>query len=310
MSAAQDDASRPGGGCVVGLGQVTVEQLGVGPRSPEAVVELSAFSMQAGGAIGTTLATVAALGGKARYMGRLSNDDLGNIALRGLKEFGVDVSMVLIEPGRVSPTSFILVDDRTARRLVRYTRGDTSPLVPGELPRTLFDGASALVVDGRSPAPQIAAAEKAKALGLQVILDARHLGPGMGELLDLCDVVVGNERFAAEFSHSADTKRALTELVKMGPRTAVITLGEEGAIGLEDDQLVRRPALDLDVLDRTGASEVFRGAFIYGVLNGWTLDRCLPFANAAAGLNCRHLGGLGGIPALPEILEVAGLSSR
>jgi sulfofructose kinase len=292
---------------VVGLGQVMVENLGVGPRSQEAVVELSAFSMQAGGAVGTTLAAVCAFGAEARYMGRLSDDDFGKIALRGLKEFGVDVSSVLIEPGRVSPASFILVDDRTSRRFVRYTRGNTSPLVPGELPRGLLDDARALLVDGRAPAPQIAAAERAKALGLTIVLDARHLGPGMGELLGLCDVVIGNERFAAEFSHSADMRRSLRELTRMGPRVAVITLGEEGAIGLEDDTLVRRPALDIDVIDTTGASEVFRGGFIFGLLRGWNLDRCLPFANVAAGLNCRHLGGLGGIPSTGEVLQIAGL---
>jgi sulfofructose kinase len=293
---------------VVGLGQVAVEQLGVAPRSPEAVVELSAFSLQAGGAVGTTLAAVCAFGGQARYMGRLSDDDFGKIILRGLKAFGVDVSSVLIEPGRVSPASFVLIDDRTARRFVRFTRGNTTPLAPGDLPRDLLDDARVLLLDGRTPAPQIAAAERAKALGLTIVLDARHLGPGMGELLGLCDVVIGNERFAAELSHSADVKRSLKELTKMGPRTAVITLGEEGAIGLEGDAIVRQPALDLEVVDRTGASEVFRGAFLYGLLKGWGLDRCLPFANAAAGLNCRHLGGVGGIPALPEVLQVAGLA--
>jgi ribokinase len=295
--------------CVVGLGQVMVDFLGVGPRSPETVVELSAFSMQAGGAVGTTLATVCALGGKARYMGRLSDDDLGRIALRGLKEFGVDVSPVLIEPGRVSPASFVMVDERTARRYVRYTRGNTTPLTPGELPRELLEGARLLLVDGRAPAPQIAAAERAKAQGLMVVVDARHLGPGMGELLGLCDVVIGNERFAAEFSHSADTKRSLTELTKMGPHLAVITLGEEGSMALEGETLVRQPALDIEVVDRTGASEVFRGAFVYGLLRGWSLDKCLPFANAAAGLNCRHLGGIGGIPSLTEVMRVAGLGS-
>jgi sugar/nucleoside kinase (ribokinase family) len=301
-------APEPDTGCVVGLGQVMVEQLGVGPRSPETVVELSAFSMQMGGAVGTTLAALSAFGGKARYMGRISDDDFGKIILRGMQEFGVDVSRVLIEPGRVSAASFILVDDRTARRIVRFTRGNTTPLSPGELPGNLFDGARALLVDGRTPAAQIAAAERAKALGLTVILDARHLGPGMGELLGICDVVIGNERFAAEFSHSAEVKRSLTELTKMGPRTAVITLGDEGAIGLEGDLVIRKPALDLDVVDRSGASEVFRGAYIYGLLQGWGLERCLPFANAAAGLNCRHLGGIGGIPPLAEVLEVAGLA--
>ena len=43
-------------------------------------------------------------------------------------------------------------------------------------------------------------------------------------------------------------------------------------------------------------------------LQGWPIDRCLPFANAAAALNCRHLGGVGGIPSLSEVTRVAGLS--
>jgi sugar/nucleoside kinase (ribokinase family) len=294
---------------VVGLGQVTVEMLGVGPRTPEPVVELATFSIQTGGAVGTTLATVAALGGRARYFGRLSDDEFGSIILRGLKEFGVDVSQVLIEPGKVSPASFISVDERTGRRLTRFTRGSTTPIDPGELPRTLFDDARILLVDGRTPSTEVAAAEKAKALGITVLLDARRLGAGMGELLDLSDIVIGNERFAAEFSHSSDMKRSLLELTQMGPKIAVITLGEEGAIGLENETLVRQPALPIEVYDTTGASEVFRGAFIYGTLQGWPLDRCLPFANAAAALNCRHLGGTGGIPALAEVIRAAGLSA-
>jgi sugar/nucleoside kinase (ribokinase family) len=293
---------------VVGIGQVMVEQLGVGPRSSEAVVELAAFSIQVGGAIGTTLSTVSALGGQARYFGRLSDDEFGQIILRSLKEFGVDVSPVLIQPGRISPASFVLVDERTGRRLVRYTRGSTAPIEPGEIPRNLFDESRLLLIDGRTPAAQIAAAERAKALGLTVMLDARHLGPGMGELLDLCDVVIGNERFAAEFSHSSDMKRSLVELTKMGPRIAVITLGEEGAIALEDETLVRQPALPIEIYDTTGASEVFRGAFIHAFLQGWPLDRSLPFANSAAALNCRHLGGVGGIPSLAEVSRAAGFT--
>src|SRR6185312_13215760 len=95
---------------VVGLGQATVEMIGVGPRSPEPVIELGTFSVQSGGAVGITLATVAALGGRARYFGRLSDDEFGSVIRRGLKEFGVDVSQVLIEPGKVSPASFVMVD--------------------------------------------------------------------------------------------------------------------------------------------------------------------------------------------------------
>ena len=294
---------------VVGIGEVSLQQLGVGPASRESVVELTRFSVQSGGAIGTALATVCAFGGQARYFGRLSDDDFGAIILRGLRDFGVETSFVLTEPDRTSPVAFTLVDDRTARRTVRFTRGNLSELEPGELPRALLEGASLLLVDGRMPAAQTAAAERARALGVPIMLDARHLGPGMGELLDLCDVVVCSERFAAELAHSSDVKRSLVELTKMGPRVAVLTLGEEGAVGLEGETLVRQSGIRVEVQDTSGASDVFRGAFAYALLQGWGLERALPFANAAAGLDCRHLGGLAGIPSLAEVMRTAGLDA-
>jgi sugar/nucleoside kinase (ribokinase family) len=293
---------------VVGIGEVSLQQIGVGPLSRETLVELTQFSAQSGGAIGTALATACALGAQARYFGRLSDDEFGTIILRGLRDFGVDTSFVLTEPERVSPVAFTMVDEHSPRRYVRFTRGNISEIVPGELPKTLLEDAGLLLVDGRMPAAQIAAAERAGALGIPVLLDARHLGPGMGELLDLCDIVIGSERFAAELSHSSDQKRSLIELTRMGPRIAVLTLGEEGAVGLEGDTLVRQHAVAVEVRDVSGASDVFRGAFAYGVVRGWPLARCLPFANAAAGLKCRHLGGLGGIPSLAEVLRTAQLA--
>jgi sugar/nucleoside kinase (ribokinase family) len=293
---------------VVGIGEVCLHQIGVGPRSRESVVELTRFSAQAGGAVGTALATACCFGAQARYFGRLSDDEFGAMILKGLRDFGVETSFVLTEPEKTSPVSFTLVDDQTARRLVRYTRGNVSELEPGEVPKGLLDGAGLLLIDGCEPAVQAAAAERARALSIPILLDARHLGPGMGELLGLCDVVVGSERFAAEISHSSDMGRSLVELTKMGPRVAVLTLGEEGAIALDGDKLVRQSAIEVELQDTSGASDVFRGAFAYALLQGWALERSLPFANAAAGLNCRHLGGLAGIPSLAEVLRTAGLA--
>ena len=295
---------------VVGIGEVCLHQIGAAPSSRESVVELTRFSAQAGGAIGTALATVCAFGGQARYFGRLSDDEFAALILKGLRDFGVETSYVLTEPDRTSPVSFTLVDEVTSRRVVRFTRGNVSELDPGEMPKGLLDGAGLLIIDGRSPAVQAAAAERARALSIPILLDARHLGPGMGELLDLCDVVIGSERFAAEISHTSDTGRSLIELTKMGPRIAVLTLGEEGAVGLEGEKLVRQGAIEVDVEDSSGASDVFRGAFAYALIQGWPLERCLPFANAAAGLNCRHLGGLAGIPSRAEVLRTAGLEAR
>jgi len=72
---------------------------------------------------------------------------------------------------------------------------------------------------------------------------------------------------------------------------------------------VRQSAIEVDIQDTSGASDVFRGAFAYALVQGWPLERSLPFANAAAGLNCRHLGGLAGVPSLAEVLRTAGLET-
>src|SRR4029079_14477065 len=131
-----------------------------------------------------------------------------------------ETSFVLTEPEKTSPVSFTLVDDQTARRLVRFTRGNISELEPGELRKGLLDGAGLLLIDGRAPAVQAAAAERARTLSIPILLDARHLGPGMGELLGLCDIVVGSERVAAELSTSVDTVHSLVQRTTIGTRLA------------------------------------------------------------------------------------------
>jgi ribokinase len=290
---------------VVGIGMVTLDQIGVGPRARDPMIELTTFSLQAGGPTGTALATLANFGAKTKYFGRIGDDEFGRITLRRLRSFGVDTSAVLVEPNRLSPASFILLEEETGRRFVRLMRGDVTPLDPAEIPPNLFDGVRLVYVDAEMPEVQIAAAERARARGARVLLGVRKAGPGLGELLDLADVVIASERVAADIAHSSDIERSLMELTKMGPDIAVITLGEEGAVGLHQDKLVRQQAIEVDVVDVTGAGSVFRGAFCYALLQDWPIERALPFATAAASLNCASLGGQGGIPTREAVESAA-----
>ncbi len=290
---------------VVGVGLATLDQIGFGPRSRDPSVEMTTFTVQAGGPTGTALATMAAFGARAKYFGRLGDDEFGQIIQRRLGSFGVDTSSVLLEADRMSPVTFTLIEDRAGRRYVRYTRGDTTPLEVKDLPPTLFDQVRLLYIDAEMPAIQIAAAERARARGARVLLGIRRMGPGLGELLDLADIVIASERVAAEIAHSSDLERTLVELTKMGPEIAVVTLGEDGAVGLHENKLVRQQALAIDVVDVTGAGSVFRGAFGYALLQDWPLERAVPFANAAAGLNCTSIGGQGGIPTREAVERAA-----
>jgi sulfofructose kinase len=287
---------------VVGVGLATADMLCVAPRIEERLVELSVFSIQGGGSAATALATAAVLGAKARFFGRLGDDDFGRFVLGGLSGAGVDTGLVSVEPGKFSPVSLVHIDELTRRRRILFTRGSISPPLPVDLPPRLLDSAALLVIDGYQPALQAALAEKARAKGITVLLNAGHLTGGMGELLALSDIVIGSERFASEFAPSDDVEKSLREMTRIGPRIAVITLGEAGAVALEDRKLVQQEAIDVFVADTTGAGDVFCGAFGYASLQGWPLEKALPFANAAAGLTCRSLGAQSALPRLDEVL--------
>ena len=93
----------------------------------------------------------------------------------------------------------------------------------------------------------------------------------------------------------------LRALAAKGPETVVITIGEEGSVGMEHGETYILPPLPIVVVDTTGAGDVYHGAFIYGMLQGWNLRERMRFANAAAGLKCRALGGRAGIAGREEI---------
>jgi len=291
---------------IVGVGLATVDYVSVAPRIDERFVELSLFSMQGGGSTGNALAAAARLGAKTRYFGRVGDDEFGRFVVGNLQDFRVDTSVVSVEPGKVSAVSLIQIDEVTRKRKILFTRGSATPLVPRDLPRRLLDHAAVLCIDGYQPALQAAVAEKARDKGITVLLNAGQLMGGMGELLALSDIVIGSERFASEFAPSDDLERSLREITRIGPRVAVITLGDAGALALEGTKLVQQEAIDVFVADTTGAGDAFCGAFAYATLQRWPLERALPFANASAGLTCRSVGSQAAIPTLDEVLEAMG----
>jgi sugar/nucleoside kinase (ribokinase family) len=64
---------------------------------------------------------------------------------------------------------------------------------------------------------------------------------------------------------------------------------------------VKAAGFPVDVVDTTGAGDVFHGAFLYGLLQGWEAGDILRFANAVSALKCTRLGGRAGIPTLTEV---------
>ncbi len=279
-----------------------MDHLGVVPRYPalDTKIELEQFSMQGGGPVATALVTLAVLGVDTAFVGKVSDDDFGDFIRQGLEDAGVDIGHVVIEPGCVSPLSFIAVDKPTGKRSIFYTRGNVAPLDPADLPLEAIASAKVLHVDGLQMEAQLAAARHAREHGVKVVYDAGSEREGAEELVSLTDVLIASERFAAEIGAGA-LAEGLRTLSAKGPETVVITIGEEGSVGMEQGETYILPPLAIDPVDTTGAGDVYHGAFIYGMLQGWNLRERMRFANAAAGLKCRALGGRAGLATRDEI---------
>ena len=292
---------------VVGVGQVELHHLAVVDRypDPESRIDLAGFSIQGGGTVATALATLAALEVKASFIGKLSDDDFGDFILKGLRLLGIDIGGVVRQEGKLSPYSFIIIERDTQRRTVFRTDGNTDPLDPAELVLDPLPSARLLVIDGHQMKAQICAAEEAKRLGVTVVLDASELSEGMGELVALSDVMIASERYASEVAPRGEIEDSLVELFRMGPGVVVVTMGEEGSIGLEGEKLVRQPPHQVSTVDTTGAGDVYLGGYCYGMLQGWPLERCMQVASATAGLSCRELGSRAGLPDIDEVEAVS-----
>jgi sugar/nucleoside kinase (ribokinase family) len=291
---------------VLGIGACNIDYLGVVERhpSPGRRQELLEFSIQGGGAVPTALATLAAFGVEVEYAGKLSDDDFGRFLAQELESADVGTRHLVVEPGRWSPFCFVAHDVSSGKQTVFSMPGTLSPLGHDEIPLEAVEKAEILLVDGAHRLAQTRAAEHARERGRTVVTDAAVLQEGMGDLLALTDVLVASERFAADVAPRADLAETLQELCAMGPKTVVLTLGPDGSVGLRGDKLVRESAATIDALvDSAGAGGVYRGAFIYGLLEGWALERAMHFASVAAGLKCEVLGRRAGIPALEQVLE-------
>jgi sugar/nucleoside kinase (ribokinase family) len=99
-----------------------------------------------------------------------------------------------------------------------------------------------------------------------------------------------------------DLERALKAMHRRySCRLTAATLGQDGVIAWNGEQLHYASAFCVPVVDTTGAGDIFHAGFIYALLQGWPLQRQLDFACAAAALNCTQVGARGGIQTVEAI---------
>ncbi|UCF37185.1 MAG: carbohydrate kinase family protein [Acidobacteriota bacterium] len=290
---------------VIGFGENAVDWVCRVPEYPQhdTKVRMEKMLRMGGGQIATACSVCARYGLKTRYVGRVGSDDLGDFVQRDLGRESMDVVLEVVS-GATSHHSLIIVDRETGCRTIIWDQDARLRYDEGELNRTQLIEGQILHVDGNDLPASTQAAAWAQEAGMAVCLDIDKVPYGVEHLIKNVDLLIASLSFVTQFAQTEDWRSGLIEVAKYCPGFVAVTLGEEGSAALVDGEVFQFPAFPIEPVDSTGAGDVFHGAFIYGVLSGWPVGRCMRFSNAAGGLACTHLGARAGIPTLPEVLQL------
>lgn len=289
--------------------------VGIGANVYDTLIKLRAFPEEntkadvetvmesGGGPCGTGLVAAARLGGKAAWIGNLSDDPGGMFLFEDLKRYGVSTDLIDVKTGYRSFSATVILSGKTGSRTCLLDRGNLPPLELTARQIEAVERADVLMVDGNELDAAVEAAKFARKGGARVLCDAGGLYPGIERLLPHTDFLIPSEEFALRFTGKNDAKKAALELQKeFDPQAIVITQGRRGGIMYRNGEFVRFPAFTIDVVvDSNGAGDVFHGAFAFAVTRGMFYEECCVFAGAVSALKCTRLGARHGTPTYGDV---------
>ena len=251
-----------------------------------------------GGQTATVMAACAAMGLRAGYVGAFGSDEHGRRIRSALTECGVDVERS-VQRDAPNRGAVILVDARGTRTVLWHRASElTAPV--RELRTSTLHG-RLVHVDDDDPDLALRAATIARSAGTPVTSDLEHVSDSVEQLIAQVTVPIFEQHLPERITGDPDPEGSLRKLRRLNDGVLVMTRGEAGAVALDGDVFHAAPAFKVKVIDATGAGDVFRAGYIYGLLQSWPVPKTLRFANAAAALACTKLGAMPSVPPLAEV---------
>lgn len=259
-----------------------------------------------GGPAATAAVTVTRLGLKCDFIGRLGDDGVGKTLKSELEADHVDTKFVKIFTDGMSTQSAVIVDQNGERIIINHPSPDLSPSCDW-LDEVSFNEYSVVLADVRWHEGALKSFQKAIELDIPTVLDADVTNQDITELVALADHAVFSEPGIKRFTGEGDVLTCLLKAQEKCRGQVYVTLGSNGTSWLEQGELKHVPAFQVNVVDTTGAGDVFHGAFAVAVANKLSSYDKIRFASGVAALKCTQTGGRAGIPNRIQLEEFLSL---
>ena len=256
-----------------------------------------------GGSAANSMAGVAAMGGNVAFIGQIADDQLGTIFDHDMRALGVRFDTPPLADGPPTGRCLILVTP-DGQRTMNTCPGASHELTADAIDRELIASASILFLEGylfgpdKPRAAMMDAIEIAHGAGRQVAFTLSESvciagrKESFGQMIGSggVDLLFCNEDEALQLTGRSDLEGALAELSAKVP-TLVITKGPEGATAVEAGERISIPAAPVgEVVDTTGAGDLFAAGFLTARCKGASLERCLWTGAIAAAEIIQHYG--------------------
>jgi sugar/nucleoside kinase (ribokinase family) len=271
-----------------------------------------------GGSAGNTMAGIASLGGAGAYIGKVRDDQLGQVYRHDMTAIGVRFTTAPATAGPATARCLILVTP-DAQRTMNTFLGACVELGPGEVDAELVAAAQVTYLEGYlfDPPQAKSAFRKAAAIahgaGRRVALslsDAfcvdRHRAEFRALLAEHIDILFANEAELCAMYQTPDFDAALAE-VRQHCDVAALTRGERGSVVVSGPHThIVDAAKVARVVDTTGAGDLYAGGFLFGMTHGCDLATSGRLGSLCAGEVIGHFGARPETP-LAELAAKAGL---
>lgn len=256
-----------------------------------------------GGSAANTVAGVASFGGAAAFVGKVRDDQLGRVFTHDIRSIGVEFPTPPATDGEATARCLVMVTPDAQRTMTTYL-GAARRLAADDIDRDLVARAQVTYLEGYmwDPPDAISALRQAMVWaheeGRKVAFSLsdpfcvdRHREEFLALLTEgAVDVLFANEAEAVSLFEVGSLEEAVAA-VRARCEVAAFTRGAEGSVVVSGGEVVEVPPEPVDeVVDTTGAGDLYAAGFLFGLTHGHDLEVCGRLGSIAAAEVISHVG--------------------